>query len=395
MARARPTPWVLLPLALLLLCPGPAGAAGPADDDPTRWLRRLVHGWFRRQQLPPVLPDVRLFTVARLNSEALAELAPAGSGGGTLAHGVSAYLHFLLQQHEVMDAVVQAVAVRSSSREQVRQRLGDFLEQRARLGELTHYGVGLKASAAGDVVTLVMVRRRIKVEAVMTTGEGGPLRICAKRISGESPRVFVTTPQGNVLLREPVLPDPQFCVRFPAVARGRYQVEMMIDGPLGPEVAALFPFYVGVPRPRLPVQKIYPHQEIRQQEVETKLLLWINQRRAQAGLDPLEPHRVLARVARNHSRNMIQNGFFGHSSPAQGTLKRRLQAAGLAYEEASENLAMSTSAARAHDSLMASPGHRRNILDPKMTHVGVGADFDSRQSLLYVTECFARLRPGE
>jgi uncharacterized protein YkwD len=96
-------------------------------------------------------------------------------------------------------------------------------------------------------------------------------------------------------------------------------------------------------------------------------------------------------ASRQHSLEMLERGFFGHRSPWRGGLTRRLAEQGISYLEASENLVLSTSAERAHDALLSSPAHRRNLLDPALTHVGIGVAVDSGRGLLYVTQCFARL----
>lgn len=357
-----------------------------------KWVPNLLKQWYRYERLPQVIPDPGLFKVARANSLALAELEPSGAGAAKPSHGVSSYLHFLLEKHQVMDAVVQAFAARSRSKAQLKKELRAFLKERATMGELTHYGLGVAGSASGgNVLTLILVRRRVKVTAV-SAHPGQPMRVCARILSGKQPRVVVTTPDDAILQRTPVLPGPRFCVRFPKGQKGIYRLEVMVDGRLGPEVAVLYTLYVGVPRPSLPVQKIYPHQEVRRQEVETKLFQWLNRSRRRAGLRALEPHRKLARIARTHSLDMVRSGFFGHHAPTRGNLTQRLKAARLTYlGQASENLALSTEPGRAHDSLMSSPTHRRNILDPKVTHVGIGAAFDAQRSLLYITQCFARL----
>ncbi|MBP1633163.1 MAG: rane protein, partial [Acidobacteria bacterium] len=49
----------------------------------------------------------------------------------------------------------------------------------------------------------------------------------------------------------------------------------------------------------------------------------------------------------------------------------RLEAAGLTYSLAGENLALAATITQAHDGLMGSPGHRENILRPEFRRVGV------------------------
>jgi uncharacterized protein YkwD len=64
------------------------------------------------------------------------------------------------------------------------------------------------------------------------------------------------------------------------------------------------------------------------------------------------------------------------------------------YLHAGENLAVASSPERAHDALMASPSHRKNLLDRRYTHLGVGAARSSR-GLLQLAACFATLATEE
>ena len=114
----------------------------------------------------------------------------------------------------------------------------------------------------------------------------------------------------------------------------------------------------------------------------------LNKKRRATGVRPLRTSRALVAVARAHSEDMMRRGFFGHRSPAFGDLDRRLASAGLEYSHASENLALSTGPRKAHDSLMSSPSHRKNLLDARLSHVGVGVAVDPAQGLYYITQCF-------
>ena len=102
----------------------------------------------------------------------------------------------------------------------------------------------------------------------------------------------------------------------------------------------------------------------------------------------------LRRQARAHSREMGQKGYFGHQSPQRGGLARRLRRGGILHLLASENIAISTSPEQAHVELIRSPSHLRNILDPLVTHVGVGVHQRNAgpQPVLTFTQIFAQLR---
>jgi len=60
-----------------------------------------------------------------------------------------------------------------------------------------------------------------------------------------------------------------------------------------------------------------------------------------------------------------------------------MRANGVQYIRAGENLAGNPSVQGAHTSLMNSPGHRANILNPYYTHVGIGIINGSRYGKIF------------
>jgi uncharacterized protein YkwD len=83
---------------------------------------------------------------------------------------------------------------------------------------------------------------------------------------------------------------------------------------------------------------------------------------------------------------MVRLGYFGHVSPSGRDLTSRLRQAGYTTHRAAENLARSSTPQRAHAQLMESPSHRANILDPALTHVGIGVA--EREGELLVTQIY-------
>lgn len=98
----------------------------------------------------------------------------------------------------------------------------------------------------------------------------------------------------------------------------------------------------------------------------------VNQARQQKGLAPLTPDPTLARLALLKAQDMAERGYFGHQSPTYGSPFDMLRSAGISYRYAGENLAGAPDVETAHNNLMASPGHRANILNPNYTRVGIG-----------------------
>jgi uncharacterized protein YkwD len=107
-------------------------------------------------------------------------------------------------------------------------------------------------------------------------------------------------------------------------------------------------------------------------EHERRLLVLVNAERAKRKLRPLRWDGRLASVGREHSRDMYVRGYFAHRQPDGSTPSRRLENARIESIVSGENLALAPSLALVHDGLMRSPAHRRNILDPGFSKLGVG-----------------------
>lgn len=107
-------------------------------------------------------------------------------------------------------------------------------------------------------------------------------------------------------------------------------------------------------------------------EAEARMLEMINAERREHGLRPLEMDPELRDVARKHSRDMFQRGFFSHVNPDGENPFDRMREEGIRFGTAGENLAMAPTVRIAHEGLMQSPGHRANILNRSFGKVGIG-----------------------
>ena len=106
---------------------------------------------------------------------------------------------------------------------------------------------------------------------------------------------------------------------------------------------------------------------------ENRMLVLINQARSQVGLSPLHSDPLLQEAAREHSADMYKRHYFSHNTPDGKTPFDRLTALRFHYVTAGENLAFATDVDTAFNSLMQSPDHRANIVNPDFRCVGVGA----------------------
>jgi len=126
--------------------------------------------------------------------------------------------------------------------------------------------------------------------------------------------------------------------------------------------------------------------------LERQMAQLVNADRAQAGLPPLTFDERLADIARGHSLDMRDHGFFAHESPTTGMLEDRMMVAGYLALEMRENLAQAPDIAKAEQNLMKSPGHHDNLMATSVSHIGIGivhgAEGDPR--VLTITQVFAR-----
>ena len=127
---------------------------------------------------------------------------------------------------------------------------------------------------------------------------------------------------------------------------------------------------------------------------DQKMLELVNQRRAAAGVAPVQSSPVLATVAGpgpylgcgiplgGRAADMGARNYFSHTILGcnQSVFNILSSVGGLVYSAAAENIAWMNgtsdpliAAENLMNSLMNSSGHRTNILDPRFTHIGIGS----------------------
>ena len=107
--------------------------------------------------------------------------------------------------------------------------------------------------------------------------------------------------------------------------------------------------------------------------LEQRVFELVNIERANYGLQPLVWHDGLGDIARAHSEDMVNRSFFAHNCPSGISPFDRMRSAGISFRAAAENVARGQRTPEdVMNSWMNSEGHRRNILNPDLTHLGVG-----------------------
>ncbi|WP_399887277.1 CAP domain-containing protein [Streptomyces sp. BBFR51] len=108
--------------------------------------------------------------------------------------------------------------------------------------------------------------------------------------------------------------------------------------------------------------------------LKANVLKLTNAERAKAGCPRLKFDAALAGAAQRHSADMAGHDFVGHVGSGGSTIATRAEAAGYTHWNAlAENVAAGQkTAAAVVRSWMKSPGHRANILNCSLEHLGVG-----------------------
>jgi uncharacterized protein YkwD len=128
----------------------------------------------------------------------------------------------------------------------------------------------------------------------------------------------------------------------------------------------------------------------KRERVENLIHQKVNERREANGLDPIPQDDLLRQIARSHSQEMAQQGYFAHESPSGERFGDRYDQFGYncrvpvgdnRYATGGENIwkmtastepSAETIASNAVRGWMESPDHRENIMRPYWDDMGIG-----------------------
>jgi serralysin len=139
-------------------------------------------------------------------------------------------------------------------------------------------------------------------------------------------------------------------------------------------------------------------------QYEVQMLALINAERAAQGIAPLRLNAKLNDAAETHSQWMLEEDVFSHDGAAGSDPGDRMRDAGYQFSGSwtwGENISWRSTGGAAgisdevvamHNSLMNSPGHRANILNPNFVEIGIGIEVGTMGSwpAAIVTQNFAR-----
>jgi hypothetical protein len=99
-----------------------------------------------------------------------------------------------------------------------------------------------------------------------------------------------------------------------------------------------------------------------------------NHDRASEGLAPLKWNAGLASAARTHLHKMVERNSLSHQFSGEPDLTERSRDAGAHFSAVAENIALAPSVNELHIGWMNSIPHRQNILNPKLTAIGIAVE---------------------
>jgi uncharacterized protein YkwD len=243
-----------------------------------------------------------------------------------------------------------------------------------------------------------MARRIYKLAAVllvMGALVGGAYGVArhAGGDAGYQPEVAVAQPALPVVLGAHVvvvtpaaqpLPTAEPSLETAVVEESAAAPEVIDNGPLvlAPDVSA-------PPSPPPPP----PPAIVDPAVLAADTLAAINAQRAAAGWTLLQLDPGLVVVAGERVEDMVQKGYFSHTSPTGETFVTLMDRHGVPHSVCGENIAYNNypdneTVAVAVSTWMASPGHRDNMLNPYFTRVGIGVARDGA-GMKYYTVVFA------
>lgn len=276
----------------------------------------------------------------------------------------------------------------------------DALRTELATGRYTHFGISVVWNwwPPGYYIMLILSRRPVALDPFpKKAAEFDRVELSGTLLEGlKKPTAFVSPPQGTVVENLlDIKPDGSFQTHiFFNNGPGIYRVEIAGEGSMGPEIVALMPVEVGNVKE---VESAPIEVPIEENEEKAKILIFslINRERKAAGLNELKMDPALGKIAQSHADEMQRLKYAAHRSPTTGMAADRANTAGIPWLRIGENVAVNQSALQAHQSLMESPAHRANVLDPAFEYIGLGIVFDddnhgNRQ--VYLVENYAKLQ---
>ncbi len=136
-------------------------------------------------------------------------------------------------------------------------------------------------------------------------------------------------------------------------------------------------------------------------EVERLVVAYTNDFRREQGRPPLAVNARLTNAARSFAGHLARTDQFSHTADGKQP-SQRVSEHGYDWSAVAENIGWAFHSGGFDSEQLArqlvegwknSPGHRRNLLDPDVTEIGVGVAYGRRSGRYYGAQEFGRPRP--
>jgi len=344
------------------------------------FLQKAIADAFKAEGDEAPVIDANLVAACRLLCRVL-DCTPEASGGDDFE---SQTIQFAMRRMGTTDSLYFPIVATVKNRVDAAALLRDVVHRSLAAMRVNRFGVAF--DPGNGMLVAVFTRRLAQVGPFpMEVDPGSTQLLWGSMVDGASnASLLLSTPDEALFETGMNEKAGLFWTRiyFPEEP-GVYTVELMARDD-GPQVASLFPVYVGVPVPTRPVVKVVPGLEDKKAptDIEAQVVRLINYERTKRGVAPCVEDPVLRKGARGHSSAMARAGRLTHS------LSKKTA-------DFVENIAVSASIGTAHWSLMACPSHRRYIVDDELKRCGVGVsvvELDESVRLIYLTQRFGRAK---
>lgn len=326
------------------------------------------------------LPVPRQLPVLSQAADRILELSVEG-GASTPAW--SERVAHELQVLDIVEPQVVPILIRGDSVMGLSAELAALLSTGVAPGYMNRFGAALARADGEYVLCVILLRSVVQLSPLERELDVGDCHFIWGKVQKgfHSPRALIMDPAENLSEKAFDSALGLFWGNICYPAAGQHTMEILADGQNGPETAALYQIWVGMPRPALASVKLCSDSG----EVDPAATIFrlVNEERARRQLEPVKWDESLQGCATAQADAMARQGVMGHDLG---------EAAAGNCPGSRENIALDSAACTAHHHLMASPSHRKNILDPAAALVGIGVStraLGNGLEILFVAEKFA------
>ncbi len=190
--------------------------------------------------------------------------------------------------------------------------------------------------------------------------------------------LYINPPSNKI--KKILLPiiNHKFSFKYKLKESGKYIFEIISERNNDPKIISKF-----IVNTNKNISNLTCNKSINNKE---ELLKDINRIRITNGLKKVEELYSLSKVAFSHSKDMAEKNFFSHISSKGLSPYQRVKNSSINFRKISENISQAPELCLAHNEILESPGHLKNLLDNKINKIGIG--IYQKNDLFYLTEDF-------